>query len=244
MSSFISRIHKYIRDSRAMRRGATARPDDARRGRHKEYPRMPRVALPRPLPTGVTLEDTLKNRSSFRQALSDRPFTASELGTLLGLALGARAEFWSRNYPSGGALFPIETYLIGEVLQGYGRGVFHYHPTAHALEHLWSLPKDFSMSKVVRTPVTPLSSTLVIFTAVWERSSKKYGDHSYSHGMLEAGHMAQNLLLTATAIGTQSHPVAGCEDSYVAELLDIDGEAEQLVYGVLLSPAKEYPQRT
>ena len=57
--------------------------------------------------------------------------------------------------------------------------------------------------------------------------------------MLEAGHMAQNLLLVSTAIGTFKTPRCGLRwYSYIAELLDLDAEAEQLVHGVLLSPPR------
>ena len=197
---------------------------------------MPRVTLPDPTSTSASLESVLQDRSSFDRSASDRAFSKDEMGTLLGLALGARKKKWSRNYPSAGALFPIETYVIGNVLEDADSEVFHYHPTAHALEHLWPLPGNFDMARMIRSSVTPLSSTLIIFTSVWERSAKKYGDFAYSHALLEAGHMAQNILLVATAIGAQCRPVAGCEDSYVAELLDLDPEAEQFVYGILLSP--------
>lgn len=236
MSSFINRIHAYVRESRVLRRGASTRPDAAPRGHHKEYTRMPRLALPNPTSTSVSLESAIRDRSSFDRSRSDRAFSQDELSTLLGLALGARKKQGSRNYPSAGAQFPIEAYLIGNVLEGVDSGVFHYHPTAHALEHLWPLPGNFDMSRLIRPSITPLSSTLIIFTSVWERSAKKYGDFSYSHALLEAGHMAQNILLVATAIDAQCRPVAGCEDSYVAELLDLDPEAEQFIYGILLSP--------
>jgi SagB-type dehydrogenase family enzyme len=236
MSSFISRIHAHIRASRTVRRGATAPAYAVPTGQHKHYVRMPHIALPDPIPTGMPLEEALRRRVSFDQAISNRPFSAEELGTMLGNSLRARIHKPSRPYPSGGALFPIETYIIGNVLADYQPGIFHYNPTEHSLEHLWNLPEKFSMAKVIRSPVTPLSSMLVIFTAVWERSAKKYGDLAYSHALLEAGHMAQNLLLVSAAMGAQSRPVAGCEDSYVAELLDLEAETEQFVYGILLAP--------
>ncbi len=242
MSSFINRIHAYVRESRVLRRGASVRADAAPRGQHKEYARMPRVTLPNPTSTSVSLESVLQNRSSFDRSVSDRAFSQDELGTLLGLALGARKKQGSRNYPSAGAQFPIETYVIGNLLEGVDSGVFHYHPGAHALEHLWPLPESFDMSRLIRPSITPLSSTFVIFTSVWERSAKKYGDFAYSHALLEAGHMAQNILLVATAIGAQCRPVAGCEDPYVAEILDLDPETEQFIYGVLLSPPS--PKKT
>lgn len=236
MSSFISRIHTYVRGSRTTRLGAAGPAHGIQKERHKTYARMPHIALPEPIATAMPLDEALRRRSSFDRAVSNRSFSDVELGTLFGHALRGRASGWSRNYPSGGALFPIETYVIGNVLAGFEPGVFHYNPTDHALEHLWELPERFSMDTVIRSSVTPLSSALILFTAVWERSARKYGDFAYSHALLEAGHMAQNMLLVTTAMGAQSRPVAGCDESYVAELLDLDPEVEQFVYGVLVSP--------
>lgn len=234
MASLIPHIHTHIRAARLTREGAGGRPEDAPRGSHKEYPRMPRIALPEPAELAVPLAEAIRNRSSFNRAVTDRPFSLQEMGTLLGLALRARSGH-SRNYPSGGALFPVETYVLGNVLAGQPPSVYHYHPSAHALEHLWELPNDFSMSKVIRSSGTPLAGTLVVFTALWERSAKKYGDLAYSHALVEAGHMAQNITLAASAMQVQNRPVAGCHDAYTSELLDLERDREQFVHGLLIS---------
>lgn len=235
MSKFISRIHDDLRGARPPRRGATAHPDTVPQGLHKEYPRMPRIPLPAPAPLTSPFGDVLAKRASFNRAHTDRAFTAAELGTLLGHALGMR-DGSRRKYPSGGGLYPIESYLIGNVLEGYAPGVFHYHPKAHALEHLWDVP-NFKMSEMIRSAITPLSQTLILFTGVWDRASAKYGDWAYHLAMLEAGHMGQNIVLTATAAGMQARPAGGFGDDVVAELLDID-DREQALHAILLSPER------
>ena len=42
---------------------------------------------------------------------------------------------------------------------------------------------------------------------MWGRTGKKYGDFSYYLGMLEAGHVAQNILLTASALRIGARPI-------------------------------------
>ena len=74
----------------------------------------------------------------------------------------------------------------------------------------------------------------LIFTAVWERTASKYGDFSYILSLLEAGHMAQNILLIATALGVCARPIGGFNDAAVKETLDIDNWEEQTVYTVAL----------
>ena len=235
--TFISSIHSYIRSTRATRRGARVRPNDAPVGLHKEYLRMPRIPLPAAENLAMSLGAAMDTRASSMNCNADRALSLSELGTLLGHALGMRAGL-SRHYPSGGGMYPIETYLIGAVLEDHSPGVFHYHPKAHALEQLWDVPADFRMGDVLRAANVPLAPILVVFTSVWDRSAIKYGDFAYSHGLLEAGHMAQNILLAATAMNIGARPVSGCDDAVVNDLLDLDGFSEQPVYSITLCPPR------
>ncbi|MEK7627857.1 MAG: SagB/ThcOx family dehydrogenase [Patescibacteria group bacterium] len=242
MTRFIQQVHQSIRKARILRTGLTKSSDSALPGEHKEYPRMPRIALPHPVPLTTRLDEVLAARMSAGECLIPRAFTDTELGTLFGHAVGVKTNRKpTRTYPSGGALYPIETYILGLVREGKVPGVFHYHPRDHALEHLWDLPDDFEMRRIIRTGMTPLSSTILIFTAVWDRSSARYGDFAYLLGLLETGHMAQNITLVGTALGIMTRPVGGFDDTYVIRLLGLDPRIEQPVYGVLLctSPKSE-----
>lgn len=220
------------------RRGAGAKPESVPRGIHKEYPRMERIALPEPAKLSVSLDEALRARISCGACATERFLTAHELGTLLGNALGMNDEM-RRRYPSGGALYPVETYLIGNVLDTHPRGVFHYHPKAHALEYLWETPASFAMSEIIRSPHVALTPLLIVFTSVWKRSSEKYGDLAYSHALIEAGHMAENVLLTATALSMGTRPIAGYEDGVISSLLDLDDREEQPIYSILLCAPPE-----
>src|SRR6185436_10721278 len=113
-------------------------------------------------------------------------------------------------------------------------GVYHYRPQEHALERLWDAEVD--MNRIFRGPDTPLPPALIVFTALWERGSAKYGDFSYYHALIECGHMAQNLLLVGTALGMAMRPHSGFTDSEIARLLDIDQRREQVVYTLMLVP--------
>jgi len=236
ISSFAARIHSHIRNARTTRRGSSINPGEAPIGTHKEYPRMPRIALPVPGTFSMPLHEALHRRVSNSECGAERPLSLDEIGTVLGNALGMRDET-RRHYPSGGALYPVETYLIGTVLEGYPSGVFHYHPKAHALEFLWETPHAFSMSDVIRSEQVMLTPILIVFTSVWNRSATKYGDLSYSHALIEAGHMAQNIMLATTALGMGTRAIAGYDDTVLTSLLDLDEQAEQPIYSVLLCPS-------
>ncbi|MDB5238644.1 MAG: nitroreductase [Candidatus Kaiserbacteria bacterium] len=232
MTSFISKLHTDLRLTRITHRGA---PTDrsATPGMHKEYPRMERIALSAPVTGLPPLDEVLAKRHSSETTASPTALSLSDISTLTGHALGKHADSAHRNYPSGGALYPIETYIIASQLKDAGGGVYHYHPTEHALEKLWDLPPGFAMPELVPKPESPAASTIILFTSVWDRSSRKYGDFTYPLALQEAGHMSQNILLVATALGIAARPIAGFNDACAEKLLDIQ-DAEQPVLSIVL----------
>ncbi len=216
-------IHRHVRRNRA----AGSEYDPAKDPRaFKEYPRMPRIALPGGT-IKMSLSEALKARSSCRE-LGPAPLTKKMVGVLLQNALGMRDGM--RRYPSGGALYPIETYVLAQSIKGIPRGAHHYHPNGHALEHLWDIPEapGLFVSQAEWANDAPM---IIIFSGIWERNHRKYGDFGYLLGTLEAGHMAQNILLAATALNLSTCPLGGFNDSAVSDLLDLD-EKEQPVYAI------------
>jgi SagB-type dehydrogenase family enzyme len=75
---------------------------------------------------------------------------------------------------------------------------------------------------------------IIFLTACWKRNYKKYGDFGYMLGMLEAGHMGQNILLAVTALDLNACPLRGFVDETVSRILDIDAAIEQPVYAIAL----------
>jgi SagB-type dehydrogenase family enzyme len=231
--TFLSRLHDDLRRARLTRRGATHRPSDVPRFTHKSYPRMEQVALPEPAHLSTSLAAALSERHSAFTGDPDTAISLQELGTLLGLSLRERKDK-RRNYPSGGALYPVETYLITTAIEGSGPSAFHYDPTRHALENIGALPIGFDMKELAAHPPSLPLSALLVFTSVWQRSSAKYGDLAYLHALIESGHMSENILLVATALQLDARPYAGFNDDKIAALLDLDTSDEQPIHTVTL----------
>jgi SagB-type dehydrogenase family enzyme len=64
------------------------------------------------------------------------------------------------------------------------------------------------------------------------RTSRKYGDRGYRYLLLEAGHVAQNVVLTANALGLATCCGGGFLDDELAGLLLADIEHEVPVYAI------------
>jgi SagB-type dehydrogenase family enzyme len=198
---------------------------------HKTYPRMLQYLLPAPRDNTTPLTSVLGKRVSCGDCIGSRACTLVELGDILGYALRIRPD-GRRPYPSGGAQYPIECYLVGRVIEGEPSGVYHYDPTRHSLEFLWETSRDFSMERVIPNPSYPRPPFLCVFSVVWSRTTEKYGTLAYSHTLIEIGHIQQNLSLVSSLLDFQSRPIAGFEEHLLTRELDIDGRSEQVLHTI------------
>ena len=136
-----------------------------------------------------------------------------------------------RTAPSGGALYPLEIYAACPRIDELEAALFHYDPLRHRLERLHSLDSRGPTADL--TPYPELlagAPLLVIVTAMFWRSRFKYGARAYRFVLLEAGHVAQSLLLAAEALRLSATPVGGFFDCRVDEFVGVDGLHEASIY--------------
>ncbi len=207
----------------------TARPDA-----YKEFPDARRVILPRPrLPDRISFERLVRERRSIRR-FSAEPLTLDDLSALLWASNGVsrvEAGFAFRTVPSAGALYPIETYLVVNRAEGVPAGVFHYAVQAHALEEL--RVGDFRNSiaqAALGQEMCAEAACVFVWTAVFKRSTWKYGERGYRYVYLDAGHVGHALALCAVALELGSCQVGALFDDEMNRILGVDGEGESVVY--------------
>ena len=202
----------------------------------KRYRHAPVTALPqRELPR-TPLRDVIAQRRSER-TFADGPLDLADLGLLLSAGYGVTGTLAPgqpvRAVPSGGALYPLELYVAAARVTGLDRALFHFDPFRRVLERL---PGDVDRDGLeALSPYGPLvadAAAVIFATAMFWRTRFKYGLRGYRFCLLEAGHVGQNVLLAATALGLASLPVGGFYDRRVEELLAIDGVNESVVYAV------------
>lgn len=193
---------------------------------------MARIELDEPIDTPMDLRSAMHaRRSSTTQSAA--PISRSQLSAIFDASLRIASDH--RPYPSGGGLYPIEAYCIITNATDISPGVYHYRPDVHALERLWDAPEhSIVKASLYDTQDTPFSA-LVILTSVWERSSAKYRHFAFELALIEAGHVAQNILLSATALSCATRPFGGFDAEKIGTLLDIDATYEDCVYVIALS---------
>lgn len=199
----------------------------------RRHPQLPTVALPSPLPLERSLADALTTRRSSHE-LDGPPLRLCTLATLLDAAYGSPRS-GRRTVPSGGALYPLELYPVLVHVDGVHSGVFHFDPPRHALE---VLRKDDVRQELNETSAYPGlvddAAAVIFVTGVFWRTRFKYGLRGYRFALLEAGHVMQNVLLAAAALGVAALPLGGVYDMRAETLLGVDGIDESVVYAVAL----------
>jgi SagB-type dehydrogenase family enzyme len=188
------------------------------------------IALPAPRQTSaVSIEEALLKRQSVRD-YRPLPLTLTEVAQLLWAAQGISARPDYRTVPSAGALYPLEVYLVVGQVSDLRPSVYHYEPEAHALTVVVEGDQRSALSAAAlhQTWVRDGAVSLV-FTAVYERTTGRYGDRGTTYVHMEAGHASQNVYLQAVALGLGTVAVGAFEDDQVKRVLGLPA-AEQPLY--------------
>lgn len=205
----------------------------------KRNAHLPAVELPQPSLPATSLADAVRARQS-RRAFSARPLSLAQLATVVHTAYGITHTSFGehgqglplRTVPSGGALYPLDVYVVALHVEGLAHDLYHYDPLRHALEllHRDAIGDQLRNLSVYPELVEPAAAIVLVAAMFW-RSRFKYGLRGYRFALLEAGHLGQNLLLAAAAFDLAAVPIGGFYDARVDKLLQIDGVNESVVYG-------------
>jgi len=205
----------------------------SRPGLYKGYPGSRKVNLPPPGTCGgASLDQALRKRKSIRD-FGPQPVTTQQLSYLLWASTGIhRSEYGCqfRTAPSAGALYPIETYLVINNVAGLERGVYHYSIKDHLLEELRTgYFGDEMAAAALGQRMCARAAVVFVWTAIFARTTSKYGQRGYRYVYLDAGHIAQNLALASTALGLSSCEIGALYDDEVNGIVGVDGSEESVV---------------
>ena len=190
-----------------------------------------------PAPAKTPLDDLLAGRATCRNFDPAFSLPLDELSAVLHRVFGAQATqvlgpsavALKKNSPSGGGLHPIEAFLLVQRVEGLSPGLYHYQCTEHALE---------PMQQLTAEALVPLAHELVagqrwfadapvqiLMAARFQRNYWKYRNHpkAWKVIQLDAGHLSQNLYLSATELGYGAFVTGAINDECAERLFEFDG---------------------
>ena len=199
----------------------------------KTYPQAKTVLLPEAENPGGDLWEVFSSRRS-RRRYTDQPLSLEIISALLWAAQGPSGRAGSltlRTAPSAGALYPIETYLQVNRVQGLETGLYHLNIRDWCLETLQNGSFGLQVAKAcLDQRFMAQAAVNVCWSGVLRRNMAKYGHRGMRYIFMDAGHICQNLLLAAEGFGLSSCPVGAFFDAEANDLFGLDGNEESMLY--------------
>ena len=209
-------------------------PEEWKAVRYKSYPRYPKIILPRPRLPKISFKEIIFKRKSERN-FAKEALTLEEISNLLFYSGGIVREnndLKKRAQPSGGGLYPLEIYaLIFKDGKDIRKSVYHYNVLNHLLERL---PEENieNLKSAFHYPWVADAFMLILISFIEERVRLKYGNLAYKLGLIEAGHIGQNIYFNCSAMGLKCCASGGLNYETVNKALDLDGISETVIYSL------------
>jgi SagB-type dehydrogenase family enzyme len=223
--------------------------DLATDGSYREHPQAPQVPLSESVPDRLRAFHRLTRSRRSRRDYRGTGLRRDEFDALLSTACGVTGAMpWEgrevrlRAYPSSGALYAVEIYPVVFRVEGLGAAVYHYRAVENVLE---LVRPGLDPARLVNAAL-PMEREMVAGSAVmfclagcFRRHERKYGEGGYRMLVAESGHISQNLVLAATALGLSARPFGGVFDDLLNQDLGLDGIDEQFLLAVIVGHTGE-----
>ena len=188
------------------------------------------IKLPEPQSdSDISIEEALLKRRSVR-SFKDSPLTLAEVSQLLWAAQGTTSPRGLRTAPSAGALYPLEIYVVAGNVEDLPNGVYNYRPYKHELVRVAKGDKRIELcgAALGQTSVRNAAAVIVL-SAVYERTTMKYGDRGMRYVHIETGHAAQNVFLQSVSLTLGTVVIGAFHDDAVKKILKMS-DREQPLY--------------
>lgn len=189
-----------------------------------------RIELPAPkYDSNTSVEQALLIRRSVRE-YKDEPLTLAEVSQLLWAAQGiTEPRRGLRTAPSAGATYPLEVYVVVGNVNNLSQGVYKYKPHEHELVKVVEGDKRAELyDAAFRQRWVKEGAIVIVFSAVYERTTGRYGDRGIRYVHMEVGHAGQNVYLQAVSLNLGTVVVGAFRDDAVKRILNMPEEESPL----------------
>ena len=183
------------------------------------------IRLPEPNCDGeISIENAILNRRSIRDYLNE-PLTLADVSQLLWAAQGITESGGYRAAPSGGALYPLEVYLVAGNVMNLLKGIYRYRPLGHEVIKVADGDmRNKLASAALEQGCVRMGAVSIVISAVYERMTRKYGQRGVQYVHMEVGHVAQNIYLQAISLNLGTVVVGAFYDDEVKTVLKMPEE--------------------
>lgn len=138
-----------------------------------------------------------------------------------------------RTAPSAKALYPIRAFIVD------AEGAWEYLPRPHALGRIGGVQTLDGLRATIGQPALKAAPAFMVLTMEPAVLEARFSKRAERYSLLEAGHVAQNVLLQATALGLASVPIGGLDEGNVAAALGLPAGQRPVYVLPLGHPAEQ-----
>ena len=187
--------------------------------------------------------DLLDFRRSVRK-YKDLAISQAELAFMLWSVNGIQSQRGDvatfRTVPSGGARHPFETYIAVRHVEGLEAGIYHYLPAENIGEKVVTIQRVGDIVDYEKTITDALAGQawaagapiVLFYSCMPYKAEWRYHLMSHRVMLIDLGHIGQNAMLSAVALGMGSCCMAAYDQRLCDEMLGFDGLDEYVVYAV------------
>jgi SagB-type dehydrogenase family enzyme len=191
------------------------------------------VSLPKPRLDGhLSLEEAINIRRSIK-TYQTGALNLFHIAQLLWASCGVTIDGVTgatRAYPSPGARYALEVYVIAGDVKNLSPGVYRYQHSTHSLILIkrGDIRKSLSNAAFLERCILQAPVSFVL-TAVYKRATQRYGERGRRYVDIAVGHASQNVLLQAQSLGLGCVPIGAFWDDMLVKVLDLKEEKPLLI---------------
>lgn len=193
----------------------------------KEINLYPDMHLSIPLSDPLNVQPHFVRYESFDN-FTDTQIPFSKIEELICPLLHTRKDTYKRGYPSGGALYPIETFIcaLGDPPDDWpcAERVLHLLPTSRTFERV----QNTLNSDILKKSILPIASTIgtpnlaIIYVAYLPKTLFKYRYRGYRLALMEAGSIYMLIELCAKSLALRCRLWTGFTDTMLCKALGLN----------------------
>jgi len=206
------------------------------------------IPLPRFENVREQIGPLIRSRRSIR-SYSGKPVPVQDLSTLLFHAGGISghtdvklapeptvfcedARIDLRAAASGGALYPVDLYVLAMNVTGLPGGAYRYVPKHHALKPVGPGGPLTEVNRMAQFHEIEIGRAgfMVCYVYKYFENARKYGEAAMGFAFIEVGAIAAHIHLVCTALGFGSCDVGNFSKRRFERMLDIDGISSHVIH--------------
>lgn len=204
---------------------------------YKTFPRFRQIPLSTEKVSGE-LQDVQTQRRTSRNFDHNKALRFEELSNIIYGSCGITQRdddnpfIAKRIIESGGALYPIELYVVAINIERLKQGIYHYNVLDNTIEEMFLCDAEQILSNAVQHEDMSFfrdAGAGIVLTAIPCRQAAKYGLMAIPYMYKEAGAVGHAIALNAQLNRAEKCESGGFNVDYLAKKLDLDVSEEIII---------------